>query len=154
MEYSGAGGKLIHEKNQKQKISWHYPFKMLITFLEFLRTVFQSLTPVCLFSVSLYLKIKQNNEKMSTLIILRHFRLFFRQYIFSFFAGAQQQQSNALSIQTSRCSEEQIYNFQDSDNFTDESIIFFRYFLFQAGYTILYRWNGMGRKGNIYYFEK
>ncbi len=27
MEYSGAGGKLIHEKNQKQKISWHYPFK-------------------------------------------------------------------------------------------------------------------------------
>ncbi len=28
MEYSGAGGKLIHEKNQKQKISWHYPFKV------------------------------------------------------------------------------------------------------------------------------
>ncbi len=27
MEYSGAGGKLIHEKNQKQKISWHCPFK-------------------------------------------------------------------------------------------------------------------------------
>ncbi len=27
MEYSVAGGKLIHEKNQKQKISWHYPFK-------------------------------------------------------------------------------------------------------------------------------
>ncbi len=26
MEYSGAGEKLIHEKNQKQKISWHYPF--------------------------------------------------------------------------------------------------------------------------------
>ncbi len=26
MEYSGAGGKLIHEKNQKQKISWHCPF--------------------------------------------------------------------------------------------------------------------------------
>ncbi len=25
--YSGAGGKLIHEKNQKQKISWHCPFK-------------------------------------------------------------------------------------------------------------------------------
>ncbi len=24
---SGAGGKLIHEKNQKQKISWHCPFK-------------------------------------------------------------------------------------------------------------------------------
>ena len=29
MEYSGAGGKLIHEKNQKQKISWHCPFKSI-----------------------------------------------------------------------------------------------------------------------------
>ncbi len=29
MELSGAGGKLIHEKNQKQKISWHCPFKIL-----------------------------------------------------------------------------------------------------------------------------
>ncbi len=28
MEYSGAGWKLIHEKNQKQKISWHSPFKV------------------------------------------------------------------------------------------------------------------------------
>ncbi len=27
MDYSGAGGKLIHEKNQKQKILWHCPFK-------------------------------------------------------------------------------------------------------------------------------
>jgi hypothetical protein len=27
MGYSGAGGKLIHEKNQKQKISGHCPFK-------------------------------------------------------------------------------------------------------------------------------
>ncbi len=27
MEYSGAGEKLINEKNQKQKISWHCPFK-------------------------------------------------------------------------------------------------------------------------------
>ncbi len=26
MEYSKAGGKLIQEKNQKQKISWHCPF--------------------------------------------------------------------------------------------------------------------------------
>ncbi len=25
--HSGAGGKLIHEKNQEQKISWHCPFK-------------------------------------------------------------------------------------------------------------------------------
>ena len=30
MEYSGAGGKLIHEKNQKQKISWHCPFKFFV----------------------------------------------------------------------------------------------------------------------------
>ncbi len=30
MDYSGAGGKLIHEKNQKQKISWHCPFKQYI----------------------------------------------------------------------------------------------------------------------------
>ncbi len=29
MDYSGAGGKLIHQKNQKQKISWHCPFKFL-----------------------------------------------------------------------------------------------------------------------------
>jgi hypothetical protein len=27
MDYSGAGGKLIHEKNKKQKILWHCPFK-------------------------------------------------------------------------------------------------------------------------------
>ena len=27
MGYSGVGGKLIHEKNQEQKISWHCPFK-------------------------------------------------------------------------------------------------------------------------------
>jgi hypothetical protein len=27
MGYSGAAGKLIREKNQKQKISWHCPFK-------------------------------------------------------------------------------------------------------------------------------
>ena len=33
MEYSGAGGKLIHEKNQKQKISWHCPFKQFQCFL-------------------------------------------------------------------------------------------------------------------------
>ncbi len=29
MDHSGAGGKLIHEKNQKQKISWHCPFKSM-----------------------------------------------------------------------------------------------------------------------------
>jgi hypothetical protein len=27
MGYSGAGGKLIDEKNQEQKILWHCPFK-------------------------------------------------------------------------------------------------------------------------------
>jgi hypothetical protein len=30
MEFSGAGGKLIHEKNQKQKISWQCPFKEVV----------------------------------------------------------------------------------------------------------------------------
>ncbi len=29
MLFSGPWGKLIHEKNLKQKISWHYPFKFL-----------------------------------------------------------------------------------------------------------------------------
>ncbi len=29
MVYSGAWGKLIHEKNQKSKILWHCPFKSL-----------------------------------------------------------------------------------------------------------------------------
>ncbi len=28
MQYSRAGGKLIHQKNQKQKISWHCLFKV------------------------------------------------------------------------------------------------------------------------------
>jgi hypothetical protein len=32
MGYSGAGGKLIHEKNQKQKISWHCPFNTVADF--------------------------------------------------------------------------------------------------------------------------
>ncbi len=27
MQYPGAGGKLIHERSQEQKISWHCPFK-------------------------------------------------------------------------------------------------------------------------------
>jgi len=30
MVYSGAWGKLIHEKNQKSKISWRCPFKAAI----------------------------------------------------------------------------------------------------------------------------
>ncbi len=28
MGHSGAGGKLIHKKNPKQKISWHCPFNV------------------------------------------------------------------------------------------------------------------------------
>jgi hypothetical protein len=35
MGYSGAGGKLIHEKNQKQKISWHCPFKHFLQFWQY-----------------------------------------------------------------------------------------------------------------------
>ncbi len=31
MGYSRAGGKLIQEKNQEQKISWHCPFKEGLT---------------------------------------------------------------------------------------------------------------------------
>ncbi len=30
MGYSGAGGKLIHEKKQKQKILWICPFKYVL----------------------------------------------------------------------------------------------------------------------------
>ncbi len=30
MGYSGAGGKLIDEKNQKRKISWHCLFRLLM----------------------------------------------------------------------------------------------------------------------------
>ena len=30
MGHSGAGGKLIHKKNKKQKISWHCPFKQIV----------------------------------------------------------------------------------------------------------------------------
>ncbi len=29
MGYSWAGGKMMHEKNQKQKILWHCPFKVI-----------------------------------------------------------------------------------------------------------------------------
>ncbi len=32
-EYSGAGGKLRYDKNQKQKISWHCPFKWFLAIL-------------------------------------------------------------------------------------------------------------------------
>ncbi len=39
MLYSGASGKLIHEKNQNQKISWHCPFKGIVS-RDFLFQVF------------------------------------------------------------------------------------------------------------------
>ncbi len=31
MLLSGAWGKMIHEKNLKQKISWHSPFKGIVS---------------------------------------------------------------------------------------------------------------------------
>ncbi len=34
MDYSGAGGKLIHQKNQKQKISWHCLFNYGIELIQ------------------------------------------------------------------------------------------------------------------------
>ncbi len=43
MEYSGAGGKLIHEKNQKQKISWHCPFKLVKSATKALKIVVQNI---------------------------------------------------------------------------------------------------------------
>ncbi len=45
MEYSGAGGKLIHEKNQKQKISWDCPFKCCSVKSSCIETL-QNLPPV------------------------------------------------------------------------------------------------------------
>ncbi len=40
MEYLRAWGKLIHEKKQKQKISWHCPFKEKnISYYEAVQTV-------------------------------------------------------------------------------------------------------------------
>ncbi len=34
MGYSGAGGKLIDEKTQKRKISWHCPFNAILRNLD------------------------------------------------------------------------------------------------------------------------
>jgi hypothetical protein len=45
MGYSGAGGKLIHEKNQKQKISWHCPFNLV--WAEGGRWVFSGILTLC-----------------------------------------------------------------------------------------------------------
>ncbi len=46
MEYSGAGGKLIHEKNQKQKISWHCPFKQKSAVEEYGRSLTRCQVPM------------------------------------------------------------------------------------------------------------
>ncbi len=60
--YSGAWGKLIHEKNQKQKISWHCPFKCLAAIytelpqklVKFIDDVIENCpTIACIFSLSL-----------------------------------------------------------------------------------------------------
>ncbi len=40
MGYSGAGGKLIDEKNQKQKISWHCPFNASLRWLNIVSGVY------------------------------------------------------------------------------------------------------------------
>ncbi len=51
MEYSGAGGKLIHEKNPKQKISWHCPFNMVLLHNGGScndRTIMRSITLLCI----------------------------------------------------------------------------------------------------------
>ncbi len=54
MEYSGAGGKLIHEKNQKQKISWHCPFKCTdVIYVFLLFSIFLQLN--CLSEVLMFL---------------------------------------------------------------------------------------------------
>ncbi len=45
MEYSGAGGKLINEKNQKQKISWHCRFKGVCYEIFLLKSFFMNLFP-------------------------------------------------------------------------------------------------------------
>jgi hypothetical protein len=48
MEYSGAGGKLIHEKNQKKKSRDTLPFKGYTTSLESMTKVFLRVTTRCL----------------------------------------------------------------------------------------------------------
>ncbi len=40
MGYTGAGGKLIDEKNQKRKISWHFPFNIKYAVLDIFYCIF------------------------------------------------------------------------------------------------------------------
>ncbi len=53
MGYSGAGGKLIHKKNQKQKISWHCPIKQSVILWPTLSFIFQTkYLEYCMFNTS------------------------------------------------------------------------------------------------------
>ncbi len=98
----------------------------------------------------------QNNEKMLTLIILRHFLLFFRQFTFSFFAGAHQQQSDAFSFQTYRCSAEQINNFPRQWQFYRRKYNFFQIFSVPSWfyYTVQVKWNGQKRENILFWKVK
>ncbi len=69
MEYSEAGGKLIHEKNQKQKISWHCPFNYLATWI-WIRIQFR----IQVWILTVYeICIKKFQEKVSTLYNIKEF---------------------------------------------------------------------------------
>ncbi len=69
MVYSGAWGKLIHEKNQKSKISWHCPFNFILYGPSPMMLIF-----LCTFSHSAYFhfvhspvvlkKIRRRRKKM------------------------------------------------------------------------------------------
>ncbi len=67
MGFSGAGGKLIDEKNQKQKISWHCPFNRSLEeywnlwfswkrdhFIGFYWSCFQTVSLTCSFQFPIY----------------------------------------------------------------------------------------------------
>ncbi len=70
IEYSGAGGKLIHEKNQKQKISWHCPFNNLkfVPYFCFKLLWFQLAYSVC--SKALVSVQKEVNQAMIKALIV------------------------------------------------------------------------------------
>ncbi len=68
MGYSGAGGKLIDEKNKKQKISWHCPFNnSAVSSLDIYRTS-------SAFFSSLFLRVMIDIEVPCTELV-QHFRL-------------------------------------------------------------------------------
>ncbi len=61
MGYSGAGVKLINEKNQEQKISWHCPFKEGVT-RDFQQFLFMNQCPLGPFYNTYYIYIYYNKE--------------------------------------------------------------------------------------------